>query len=87
VAFPLMWAGGWLRDAAGWDDLATAVTLSLLALGGAALGQWPPGAVIDEIRIIPVAPSVWQVRVGLCNTRTGGRLPASADPRFELSLS
>ncbi len=39
VAFPLTWAGGWLRDTLGWNDLGTAVGLSLLALGGIAIGQ------------------------------------------------
>jgi hypothetical protein len=39
VAFPLTWAGGWLRDTLGWNDLGTAAGLSLLALGGIALGQ------------------------------------------------
>jgi protein O-mannosyl-transferase len=43
VAFPFTWVGGWLRAAQGWNDLATAVFLSLLAVAVLLLGQWRGG--------------------------------------------
>lgn len=40
VGYPLTWLGGWLRDDWGWNDLQTAVWLSVLALATAALLLW-----------------------------------------------
>lgn len=40
LAFPLTWLSGWLKTAQGWNDLWTAVSLSLIALGGILFSQW-----------------------------------------------
>jgi hypothetical protein len=39
AAFPLTWAGGWLHELWGWNDLGTALALSLLGLGSVAIAQ------------------------------------------------